>query len=416
MINSKRAITSMIATGALLFSTIATPVFATTLEISGNGSSSENEVKVETNQETTVVQKNDAEIKNEIDSSAKTGGNSANDNTGGSVAISTGDAASAVNLTNTVNLNKANVQGCGTCNGNTDVLISGNGSSSENEVKLENANTNSVYQDNKADIKNEVDSRAKTGYNDANRNTGGDTTILTGNATAGADVLSKANANIASVGQSSTTNPGTLSARILGNGSNSENEIELGNERSVMIVQDNNAKIKNDVDVSAKTGANEANDNTNGDVLIATGKADAQATIDNLANFNFAEADCCLFDVTAKVAGNGSDSENEIKAELGNELSVFQGGKEDNGNKAQLENELDSYAKTGYNDINRNTDPGNGGDPVIVTGDSSVDDTIRNTGNVNLFGRSDLLSIPTGLGLSLDFHFDLSDLLGLLHV
>ncbi|MBI4036909.1 hypothetical protein HY385_00610 [Candidatus Daviesbacteria bacterium] len=403
---NKKMIASAIATGAILISTFAPAVFATTtIDISGNGSDSNNDATVKTTQTTTVVQNNDAWIVNEIKAKAETGENDANDNTGGDVTISTGNATSTVDVFNAVNKNIADIQNCGTCNGDTTVTISGNGSDSKNDVKLESKNEVEVFQDNKkAWIKNDIKAEAETGENDAERNTGGDVVILSGDATSNIGVTNLANANIANVGGNGddTTD---IDAIISGNGSDSKNDIDLKLKRLVTLVQDNDAWIVNYLKAEAETGENDANDNTGGDVLIATGDATATVNIDNMANFNSAEADCCLIDISATVSGNGSDSKNKIKAELENKLDIFQD------NKAKIENELEAEAETGENDAERNTDS-NGAEVIVVTGDATDEVGVSNASNLNGVGNSAEIELPGGL--SLNILFDLSVLWSLL--
>jgi hypothetical protein len=413
-----KKIFAMFAAFTLLLGSFAPLALAdTSLVISGNGAGSENEVEVEVESETTVVQSNNAQIVNNITSNANTGGNDANDNTGGDVVISTGNAVSSVDVVNKANLNEAIVEDCNGCETDYRVKISGNGAGSENEVEIESENKVEIFQDNYAYFENNVDAKAKTGYNDANRNTGGDVTIVTGHAVSDVSVLNAANANVAVVGGNGDRG-GYVSARIMGNGADSENEIELEFERSVVIVQDNFARFHNDVDAYAKTGHNDANDNTGGDVGIDTGNAHTFVTIDNLANFNYAAADCCEFDVRAKIAENGAESENEIEAEFENELEVFQGGGRTlgaelsvidllgPGNWYEVDNDVYANAKTGWNEADRNTYEN--GDPYVFTGHALSETEVHNSGNVNVFGSDGHLP-------HFHFDFDLGEIWDYLH-
>jgi len=408
--NFKRKLITSIATGAILLNSLTPFAFAnTTIEISENGSSSDNTANVSTSSNTTVVQNNDANVSNNVDANATTGGNDANDNTGGDVVISTGDAETNVDVSTAVNANHADVDGCN-CDNDADVLISGNGYNSDNDANLTTTNDVNVFQDNAAKISNDVDANAKTGDNDANRNTGGDTVILTGDAEASVDVENKANANIAKVGGN---NGGSdIDLRILGNGANSDNTIDLQTKQLILLVQNNDAYVYNDIDAKAKTGGNDANDNTGGDVIINTGNAKAWVEVDNMVNFNAADVDCgCLTDVLAKISGNGVDSDNDIKAKIKKDLSVFQD------NASDLYNYVDAKAKTGHNDAKRNTGPVDRIDPVeIMTGDSTSWTDVENSGNVNVFGpKFDWWVFPEGFDFDFDFHLDLSALLSLLH-
>ena len=101
-----------------------------------------------------------------------------------------------------VNFNQASLD-CGCV---TDVLakINGNGagvneSGSVNTIALGLTNVNTIGQDNGDCLYNDVDANAKTGYNDANANTGSvmgsDPSVTTGNATNTTGVSNSGNVN-----------------------------------------------------------------------------------------------------------------------------------------------------------------------------------------------------------------------------
>jgi hypothetical protein len=391
-----------LSAGSMFFSMVSPAFAATTIEVSGNGASSENEVEVRNNNNTVVTQTNNAIVTNTVSSSASTGGNDANQNTGGDVLVSTGDAATATKISNMLNSNKASVDCCE--NQGADVLISGNGAYSKNEVELgekkyrkEESTDLRIDQVNNAVVSNAVEAKASTGKNDANQNTGGDVLVHTGDAATLVEVSTTANSNWAKVGGRGEES--TLSARILGNGANSENEIELNLDKDIILLQNNVANVINDVEAGASTGKNDANQNTGGDVLVSTGDADTSVEIDNMVNFNWADVDCgCVTDLMAKIAGNGYDSENEIEFKNDSELLVPQT------NAALLANVLDELAKTGYNDVEQNTgDPGS--DPAVLTGDAYSFTGVENTGNLNSFGGE---MHPEWPEFDFDFNFSLS--------
>jgi len=392
MTNFTKKLTTAIATGALLAQTIA-PIAAaqTTLIISENGAGSENEIESKQESQTTVTQNNDANVTNNVTTNANTGYNDANFNTGGNVAIDTGNAEVNAHVTNDLNRNFAEVENCN-CANDTDVLVEGNGAFSENEVEVENKNEVEVEQDNDADVDNDVEANANTGKNSAGFNTGdGDVVIRTGNAKVNVGVETTANTNYARVG--SHGDRGHVSLRILDNGAGSENEIEAELENETDVDQDNDADIDNDVETKANTGYNDANFNTgDGYVVIDTGRARVNAYIDNEVNFNAADVDCgCVYDLLAKIAGNGadvphgynSDAENKIKAELEHELEVEQD------NDADLDNYYDGWkTNTGKNEASKNT-AGSDSDPVVWTGDAESNVGIENSGNTNILGELD---------------------------
>lgn len=84
---------------------------------------------------TDVIQSNNSGVTTIIQSSASTGGNKGNKNTGGNVSITTGNASSSATVTVTGNTNTVTGSGC-CCGGSTNVTISGNGAGSHNSVNI----------------------------------------------------------------------------------------------------------------------------------------------------------------------------------------------------------------------------------------------------------------------------------------
>ena len=383
MTNFKKQIVSAAAAGAMIFN-IVTPAFASTeIVISGNGAGSENWATVGQTNTTTVTQNNSANVTNNVNADAKTGGNDANFNTGGNVTVDTGDAKTDVSVSNALNSNSADVDCCAA--GDINVEVSGNGTlgqgGSKNGVTLGLTNTNSISQNNNARVNNDIDTDAETGYNDANSNTGGDVTIKTGKATAGATVSTTANVNSAKIGGGlgGNNNP-SASFVISGNGAGSKNYITAGLNNVNSVNQSNNAHVNNNVDADAKTGENDAEFNTGGDVVIDTGDAMTDVDVANAVNFNNADVDCgCLLDVLAKVHGNGATSDNLLTLGLTDVQSIGQS------NEACLYNDVDGDAKTGKNDANSNTGETDT-DPSVHTGNATSNTDVENSGNVNNVG------------------------------
>lgn len=413
-----KQIASVIAAGSLFINT-ALPVFAqTTVSISGNGAGSDNWATVSDTNTTTVTQTNTAFVTNTIDVEAETGENSANFNTGGDVAVVTGDAVANIDVSNTLNTNAAQVNCCYT--GATDVTVSGNGAFSENGVLLDKTNDISLNQVNTAYVDNYVDAEAETGENDALANTNGDVVIATGHAMVDVDVATVANANHAVVGGAVPAGQ-SASFRILNNGAGSDNYITALLSKGVTLDQTNYADVYNYVDVEAETGENDASFSTGGDVVIDTGNAEARVDIDNHLNFNHAAVDCgCTWDVLAKIEGNGASlfplngsasllpiiggtGENLITLALNSNRTIGQAnlGLLDNyvgGEEEELE------VDTGDNTIFGST-AGSYSDPYIVTGNAKTHVDVDNTGNVNTYGPS--VTVPLGgmnYELSLNLH------------
>ncbi len=409
---NKKTLGVVVTTAAIVANGFVPAAFAadTNLSITGNGADSQSGVVVSNSSNNTVTQNNQANFTNNISGSANTGGNDANKNTGGEVNIKTGDASVDASVSNTANQNVANIDCCA-ANGNTEIKVSGNGADSQNAVQYGTSNNNAVSQNNDANFDNNVNHLyAKTGNNDADKNTGGDVSVETGDASVKVAVSNWANANSARIGGAHDMG-NDVSLLIVENGADSDNSIKVGTSNNNVVDQDNEADFDNNIGGSANTGDNDANKNTGGEVSVETGDATVDVTVDNMANFNWADLNCgCTTgDLTAKIAGNGYDSENAIQGEFASNQAVAQDNDADFDNNVKHLN-----AETGNNDADKNTGY-EGSDPSIETGDADTTVAVENSANMNSVG-GDEPSWPefdmAGIHVSLDF--DLSDLLGAL--
>jgi len=406
MKNFQTRLTTAFATGAVLLNAIAPVAFAqTSLTITGNGSSSNNDVNVSQNNSVNVTQNNTANIDNNVDVNSSTGNNTASGNVGGDVEVTTGNATTNVSVSNVANSNSASVDAC--CTSNATVNISGNGSDSYNDVDLKFDNNVNVDQDNDAHIDNNVDVDSDTGDNKASDNVGGNVTVKTGNTDTTVTLTTAANANSAVVSGGEGHDGGTVSAWILGNGTGSDNDINIDLNNDVNVDQYNDAYVDNNVDVYAETGDNKASDNVGGDVAIHTGNADATIEADTLVNFNAADVEgcACLTGLEAKIAGNGSFSDSVIEYDADTELDV------DQDNHADVDNDADVDGDTGDNKSNDNVGAVDAeSDPMVHTGNTETTVDMSTSGNANTFGEDlgDLLD-----GLEIDFDFDFSGLLSM---
>jgi hypothetical protein len=393
-------IASVLASGAVVAQLLAAPVFAaTTITVSGNGSDSNNKVNTDMTNTQTVVQNNNANINNNVSANASTGGNTANRNTGGNVAIDTGDASTKVKVENTVNKNVADLSCC--LQQDTDILVSGNGDKSKNKVDVDETTTTSVFQDNYANIKNKVDADATSGKNDANRNTGGNVSVTTGDADTVVKVKNQANVNAVRIGSVDGAQAGSVSLTVKGNGSDSKNKIDFDLNKNLTTTQDNVLNLVNWVDADATTGKNDANRNTGGNVSVDTGDAATGVGIDNKANFNVVEEDCndCLLSVDAAVKKNGDDSKNKIDVDLSNTTSMFQDNSCGASEMPMMEifgrlfkngkcsTHVDGNASSGKNDANRNTGTTGHDDPSVTTGDAYSESVVKTNVNQNFAGK-----------------------------
>ncbi len=409
----KSKIASVVATGALLLSA-ASPAFAAdSLEITGNGALSVNNVNDNSTNVTAVQQSNTAVVTNNVSSNANSGNNTADFNTGGQTTVVAGPAKSSTEVVTAVNANNADVTPCNCVPGaGDDVKISGNGATSFNNANLNKTNTTVLGQTNQAAVTNNVASNANSGDNHAAFNTGGAVVVQSGLAQADTDVTTLANVNVASMGGHAGAGAGLgngASALITGNGAGSLNNINLNLLSSVTLAQQNSAAISNNVSSNANSGGNSGDFNTGGAVTVVAGPALASTDVDTLANFNSADLDCgCLTSgVDAKIGANGAIGFNNINANLASVLGIGQG------NGAAIGNNNGSNANSGVNAAGFNTSaPSN--DPAVVSLGSQSTTSVSTMANWNDAGTGATLSLPGGGNLNL--LMDFSSLLTWLHM
>jgi LPXTG-motif cell wall-anchored protein len=163
------------------------------------------------------------------------------------------------------------------------VEIIGNGADSDNTANVSVNKTINIYQTNTAIVQNSVIVNPNTGDNTANRNTGGDTGISTGDASAAVAANNTLNKNLVSI---NCCTADQFVAKIAGNGADSENSVKLNLVNELNITDSKQLSIKNNFKVNPNTGDNKADKNTGGDSWIRTGDASASISIDNTGNFN----------------------------------------------------------------------------------------------------------------------------------
>jgi hypothetical protein len=278
----------VILLGLLSTLSFSTMSYAEEIVVSGNGENSSNNATVNNNSSTTVNQENNANVDNNVNVEANTGGNDANSNTGGDVNIETGDASVSESISNNLNASFVDIGCCPT--GGSSAQITGNGAGSNNTINYNQNSPTNITVNNNANVKNNVYGKANTGWNDANKNTGGSVSIKTGDITARERIKNSVNLSEihASLGMT-----GDVSLKISGNGADSDNEINFNLDDSLTIVSNNSADIENNSNWDLNTGKNDANNNTGGDVSIETGDITFDSVIENNANVNIVDVDCC---------------------------------------------------------------------------------------------------------------------------
>ena len=241
---------------------------------------------------------NTAKVKNDVDVKSETGHNDANTNTGPAV-INTGDAWLGLLVATHVNDNLNQISGGAGGSGSNTAENSTTGPFSNNTVSLTNRRSATVNNVNDLYVKNDVDAKADSGHNDANKNTLGGL-INTGGAAAGVGVNTEGNINSTLVAMGGfTDNFGANSVTGPGGGGKDPNEVFITNSRDVVVDNWNNKclshnaddqfghtvywegewkrdgcdvrdlGVRNDVDVKTETGKNDANTNTGGGDIMS---------------------------------------------------------------------------------------------------------------------------------------------------
>jgi hypothetical protein len=140
----------------------------------------------------------------------------------------------------------------------TSILISGNGYRSDNSVSVDQNSSTTVVQSNDATFVNNVTTSNNTGGNSASRNTGGDVTIVTGDAESFVDISNSANRNELSISGCGTCGHGGSDILIVGNGAHSDNRVDVDSDHEKFFGQFNDADFRNSVNTHNNTGGNSA--------------------------------------------------------------------------------------------------------------------------------------------------------------
>jgi len=417
-----------------------------------NGSGSTNSGSVSLTNDDTTQQTNSTVVGNNLWQETETGDNSASRNVGNST-INTGDANTTGTIITSVNtnidgllVNEFNVAddhvgdiildfgSCifGCAPGDLTAQNSGNGTGSNNQAEIDSNVDSFTFQNNDAVVENNMTLSSDSGHNDADRNTGGDSEIVTGDANVSANALTFANNNISGNVIYSVVNIfgkligdillpegfccfNTVSAENSGNGSESLNIADINLTNTDLTYQFNAADIQNNLILYANTGENDTSKNTGGTSSIKTGSASAKAQVVNVANTNIDGGDWWLVivneagnwvgkiigaplgslfggsegfvfgvsdsgEITATNSGNGSDSQNTSGVSQQTSNTTIQN------NDATIVNNLDLSANTGANSASRNT----GGDSTIKTGDANIIANLVNFVNNNIVGTGKL--------------------------
>lgn len=269
--------------GLSLLLLVATPAFASTdVEVKENGAKSDNTVKVENKQSTEVKQSNQATVSNVVGLTANTGGNNASKNTGGDTKVTSGDVVAGVSIETNVNVNKADVDACCDEDSDTNIDVTGNGAKSDSKVETKKETKTELEQKNKAQVGNAVGAELETGDNKADKNTKGNTKIVSGDIVAGIEVVTKGNSNKAKV--SGCCSGESTDVEVKENGYKADTKVKVTAKSKQEAEQKNEGDAGNVVGGSADTGDNTSNKTTGGTSTVKSGSVSALVSI--LTSFN----------------------------------------------------------------------------------------------------------------------------------
>lgn len=248
------------------------------------------------------------------------------------------------------------------------ITVSGNGADSNNTVSVTDTQTTTVSQTSTGDTNNNVTQNADTGNNSASDNTGGSTSVSTGNVNSETSVSTTANTSTVSTPCCDTGTNITVS----GNGSDSQNTVNYTSTNTTNVTLDQDATINNNLSVTANTGNNNANNNTGGNVSLSTGSITGWANLStsvNIATVTVSQGTSA----TVNVDGNGSGSVNDVTLNI---LFTFDLVKNQ---VADIDNDIFLDFDTGNNLANDNT----GGAVTLTTGPISY--ALNKVTDVNRF-------------------------------
>lgn len=432
-----------------------------------NGAGSENNGSATIVNNNDTNQNNSAVIINNMTQASITGDNSASENIGNST-ITTGDANVSGTVITAANTNVDGVAisefnivddhfgdfildfganciaGCGA--GTTSLANIGNGADSNNNASSNTTTNNNTNQNNDGTVINNIDFVADSGNNETSKNTGGDSSITTGDANVAASLVTFLNNNIAGnvvfgvvnifgdlVGDiimpenvfdqfACSTCGGNTNVTNTGNAANSDNNGSVNNTTNNNVFQSNDANIANNLILEAETGENSASKNNQGDVNITTGDTNLDASILNIANMNLLGGNMWL--VLVNEAGNwvgklfGAPEGSILAGSEGMEFAMDpngtinvtnannSAGSTNNGevnnttnnnlnqtNTANVTNNVNLFANTGGNQADKNN-----GNVDIVTGDAQAIANIVNFVNNNIAGGKLLVTFVNVFG------------------
>jgi len=377
-----------------------TPTATTSVANTQNGAASSNTGTVLTENSSQTDQNNIASVNSGLNLDSTTGKNNGSYNVG-DTSLTTGAANTSGTIITAAN---TNVAGVAVSEFNVNDNHTGDIILSTTTAQVIDTNTQGTFQNNDGTVGNSLTLVADSGNNKASYNTGGNSSITTGDANVSANVLTLLNNNLA----------GNIIYGVVNIFGNLVGDIifpEVANIASssttnnTSTFQTNNADIKNNLVLSAQTGDNNTSYNTGGNSSSQTGEASINTKVLNIANSNIAGGNYWL--VIINQAGQwvgkilGAPTGSTMAGSPGTNLSVNEKGEVvanvgdittvtnttvEQSNNATVKNNINLSANSGGNSASFNT----GGLSTIKTGDAKIIANLVNFVNNNIAGGGKL--------------------------
>lgn len=321
-----------------------TQVFADTLslEVSGNGADSANEIVQTEDQDTQVDQSNDSQVTTDISVAANTGGNQVNGNTADEINVQTGNIIQEVQVTNeSINHNTVDMN-CQTCetavnNPGNEVTINKNGSGSDNTISTTANQSNQVWQSNSASVNTTVSVSANTGNNYIEDNTASQIELRTGNIRVETQILNK-NINNSKAKISDNSGISGMSVKVKHNGADSINQVYIDTQAKTIYVGDNRAVVANNIFQHLDTGNNSIKNNSAARITLVSGDILAHNLVKNIdINTNSYTQYSCEYQDPDDPGSDGDDNGKD------------NGGGDDDGNHGEDNDNGDNNGGDGNN-------------------------------------------------------------------
>ena len=379
----------------------------------------ENSETTPTTGDTSVTNTNDADVGNTSEAEAQTGGNVAA-GSGGATGV-TGNALASSNVINVVNTNLINSTGIFAF---LNALFGGGfnlrdfdlsyffGGSATGGCSLSSCPDGNltVTNGNDATVNNDITVNASTGGNSAQSGSG-DSSILTGDAYASANVINVVNTNIVNSNYLliAANNFGDMAGDILLPNSDFFDQLLASRPPQLPgnldVDATNNASVTNNLDATADTGGNTSTSSDGGDASVTTGNANAAATTYNQVNQT--QVGGTTFYMLINILGSWTGNVYGLPAGIswtrtptGIALTSNSGGMPNlgccgqgstsvsNTNSATVNNNVSVYALTGENYASSGS-----GDASVNTGNAYASANVVNIVNTNVVGQNWLFAI-----------------------